>query len=136
MSAPTCSARVRERLGRLGIRGEVLQAFLAWAQQAGYLDPMDRHSDRDLAGRVAEFATAADRASVASVILSRGLPPRPTPAARPTEQSGQGGREDDVALRALVARLAAEVLADHAPQLCEFPPPVPTPAIVRRETHR
>jgi hypothetical protein len=114
MSAPPIrtSTIVLERLERLGVAGPMAYQFLAWCQRAGYLDPITRYSDRDLAGRVAEFATAADRASVT---LAR--PYRPAPAAPP-------------------APAPVPTRPEPAEVLCWFPGPVPTPAIVRRETHR
>jgi hypothetical protein len=109
MTAPACGSRAARRLAELGVAGPALQAFLAWRQRAGYLDSLDRYSDRDLAGRVAEFVSAlSDRAGVT---LARPSRPAPAPAPTPTR------------------REPAEVL-------CWFEPPVPTPAVVRREARR
>ncbi len=104
MTAPTCSGQLRERLHRLGIHGQVLPAFLAWARRAGYLDPFDHYSDHDLAGRVAEFAGAGAGAPAgATATLSRGRLTLPASATRPEPAK---------------------------PRLCYFPPPAWEPPIV------
>jgi hypothetical protein len=113
MTAPACGPRAAWRLAELGVAGPALQAFLAWRQRAGYLDSLDRYSDRDLAGRVAEFVSAlSDRAGVTLARPSRpAAPPAPAPA-------------------------PASDRREPAAVLCWFEPPVPTPAIVRREARR
>jgi hypothetical protein len=76
-------------------------SFLGWAQGAGYLDPLDRCSDRDLDGIVAEYRNSVGRLG--------------------------GGRAGQDPAAAAVRKAFVEVLAGRAARrravLDAFPPP-------------
>jgi hypothetical protein len=67
MSATT----LRDRLARLGVTGPALESFTAWCRRVGYLDPLERYSDRDLAARVLEWVDSPRGLEAARATLGR-----------------------------------------------------------------